>query len=193
MHHWPKKQQEEKVMVRTWLWISCFFLSSGALRFWFPNKAANNWGNESIYIFSQSSTSIRRWGNNLEWRVTVNGWLRKSAQNSTSPIPWIQRQSDICTTISWIPIVLGKWWEGYDQYHGVMEKLCDEAPLGAPSTPQSLTLWQKYFHWCRGEEGKGNAQLQPERSSFPQGKTRILILLCTMRYITRFLKKMYVC
>lgn len=172
MHHWPKKQQEEKVMVRTRLWISCFFLSSGALRFWFPNKAANNWGNESIYIFSQSSTSIQRWGNNLEWRVTVNGWLRKSAQNSTSPIPWIQRQSDICTTISWIPIVLGNWWEGYDRYHGVMEKLCDEAPLGAPSTPQSLTLMAEIFPLMQRRGGERKCTTATRKIQFSSGENK---------------------
>lgn len=73
--------------VRTWHCISCFFLSSGALRFLFPNQAANNWGDESIHIWSQSSPAIQWWGNNFKWQVTVNGWRRNSAKNSTSPIP----------------------------------------------------------------------------------------------------------
>lgn len=29
-----------------------------------------------------------------------------------------------------MPKLLGKWWEGKDGCHGVMEKLRDEAPLG---------------------------------------------------------------
>lgn len=114
--------------------------------------------NESISMWSQSSPSIQWWGNDFKWRVAVNGWLRDSAKNSTSPIPGAQQQSDICRTISWIPMLLGKRWEDQHQSHGVMEKLCDEAPLGAPSTPQSLTLWQKYCQCCRGEEGRGKTQ-----------------------------------
>ena len=161
-----KEAAGREATVRPWHWISCFFLSSGALRFLFPNRAANNWGNESIHIWSQSLPPIQWWGNNFKWQVTVNGWQWNSAKNSTSPIPQAQQQPDICITISWIPVLLGKLGEGYGQGGGVMEKLCDEAPLGAPSTPWSLTLRQKCCHWCRGEEGRGNTQVEPQKVQF---------------------------
>lgn len=68
-----------------------------------------------------------------------------------------------------MPMLLGKWWEGKDGRHGVMEKLRDEAPLGFIHT-RTLDITAEILRLLQGEEKGDTHEQKPERAWFSPGE-----------------------
>lgn len=74
-------------------------------------------------------------------------------------------------------------WESGGKCHGVLEKLCDEAPLGASSTLRSLTSWRQGWQAAQerqeGHTAGGRHTLLREGRDSPLQGTHTRIALRT--------------
>lgn len=97
---------------------------------------------------------------------SVNGWCGDSAKNSTRAILWAQQPSDICRTISWMPTLLGKWWE-VSRGPG---KTVWQGPTGNSIHTAKPDIMAALLAGRRGKAGGGIRSWSPEHAFLRGGR-----------------------